>query len=152
MIATLSPQSSDFLVSTDHDEWFPSTMPIVREIKYPNINNDIRLKKKVVRYFLDKATEWVSNDYLDALTKYFKFVNNKIVLDSDMQKKDMTDDEKDAVMAHVLKRYLGKRVIAKVIAKLHHTKNINWYDMRDHKSTIRKALYKKLKKYIMKSM
>ena len=151
MISTLSPHSSDYLVTTGHD-LYPSTMPIVREIKYPNVNNDSRLKKKVIRYFMNKATEWVSNDYLDALTKYFKFVNSKIVLDSDMKKKDMTDDEKDGVIDHVLKRYIGKRIVAKVIAKIHHTKNINWYDMRDHKSSVRKSLYKKIKKHILQSM
>ena len=126
-------------------------MPIVREIKYPNINNDRRLKKKVVAYFLNKATEWVANDYADALTKYFKFVNNKIVVDSAMEKKTMSENEKDKVVSHVLKHYLGKRMMSKVISKIHHTKNINWYDMRDHKDRVRKGLYKKIKKYILRS-
>lgn len=146
----LSPYQSDYVVSSDNN-LFSSTIPIVREVTYPNVNNDKRLKKMVIRRFLDKATKWVSNDYLDALTKYFKFVNKKIVIDSKVEKKEMTENEKDMVVDHVLNYYIGKRVIAKVLYKLHHTKNINWYDMRKHNSTIRKALYKKLKKEILKS-
>ena len=146
-----SHDHSDYMVSSDHD-FFPSTMPVVREIKYYNINNDQRLKKKVISHFLDKATAWVETDYLNALTKYFKIVNNKIVIDADVQKKNMTDDEKDKVVKHVIKYYITKSTIEKVISKIHHTKNINWYDMRDHKSYVRKSLYKKIKKYIVSSI
>lgn len=146
----LSPYQSDYVVSSDNN-LFSSTIPVVREVTYPNVNNDKRLKKKVIRRFLDKATKWVANDYLDALTKYFKIVNKKIVIDSKVEKKEMKENEKDMVVDHVLNYYIGKRVIAKVLYKLHHTKNINWYDMRKHPSKVRKALYKKIKKEILKS-
>lgn len=157
MMVAVSPHSSDYIVSSDHamssdGGVYSSTIPVVHEIKYHNVNNDRRLKKMVIRRFLDKATEWVANDYLDALTKYFKIVNKKIVLDSKIQKKDMSEDDKDKVVEHVLNYYIGKRVIAKVLYKLHHTKNINWYDMRKHKSKVRKELYKKIKKEILKSI
>lgn len=151
MVHSPSHSYSDYVVSSDHD-FFSSTMPVVREIKYYNINNDKRLKKKVISYFIDKATNWVENDYRDALTKYFKFINGKLVIDADIQEKSMTSDEKDKIVEHVVKYYITKSTIGKVISKIHHTKNINWYDMRDHKSYIRKSLYKKIKKYIVRSI
>jgi len=102
---------------TETRKYYP-VPPIVPNVyEYLNVNKDVRLRKNVTTYFADKTIEWIEND------ETFK-----------KHKSQLAD----------LKSVDGQIRIYNLLRKFVRHSGINWYDLRDNKSLIKKFINHKL--------
>jgi len=103
--------------TTDGRKYYPvpPIQPTVYE--YLNVNKDVRLRKNVTTYFTDKTIEWIENDET--------FKKHKSQLE------DLKSVDGQLRIYHLLRKFVRRS-------------GINWYDLRDNKSLIKKFINHKL--------
>ena len=140
----LSPQLSPLLSPTYN-------MQIVGETA---VNSDPVLRKKMTAYFFEKTlNHWIYSDYDDAL-KYLVVKDGKVSVIKNIsyleKNKASQDVEKkvDFIANNVMTKYDMKSFLKNLVNKT----PANWYDLKQHKSFVKKKIYKKIIKNLQKMM
>jgi hypothetical protein len=126
-------------------------MPIVGETA---VNSDPVLRKKMTAYFFEKTlNHWIYSDYDDAL-KYLVVKDGKVSVIKNIsyleKNKASQDVEKkvDFIANNVMTKYDMKSFLKNLVNKT----PANWYDLKQHKSFVKKKIYKKIIKNLQKMM
>jgi len=119
-----------------------------------DVNSDPSLRKKMTAYFFEKTmNDWLHSDFDDAL-KYLVVKSGKVSViqnKSQLEKNKAAQDvEKkiDFIADNVMTKYDMKSFLKKLVNKT----PANWYDLKQHKSFVKKKIYKKLVKNLEKMM
>jgi hypothetical protein len=90
--------------------------PLINSVyEYQNVNKDLTLRKKMTETISKKMVEWIEND-----SDFSKFKNKKNYITS-------VD---------------GMMDIYKLLRQFVKKSGLNWYDLLDHVSSVKKYLYK----------
>lgn len=100
--------------------YWPVPNPIQSTIEYQNVNVDLRLRKDVTKFFHEKVIKWITN--------YSEFAQYKSKLSS-------------------LKTIDGQLFIYNILRKFIKKSGINWYDLRDNYSIVKKYINVKLSSF-----
>jgi hypothetical protein len=98
-------------------KYYPVPPIITNPYEYINVNKDVNLRKNVVTFFHKKVISWLEND-----TDFNKYKDQKTFIES----------------------IDGQIHIYSLLRKFVKRSGINWYDLRDNYSIIKKYLSKKL--------
>ena len=127
-------------------------VPPVMPLNESSINADPEVRRRMSAFFFEKmANHWLHSDYEDLL-KYLVVKSKKVSLvsnKSQYEKNSTSSDVEmkiDFIVNNVMTKYDMKSFLKKLCIKT----GINWYDLYQHKSFVKKAIYKKIKKNILK--
>ena len=132
------------------------TRPIFRPVV--NVNNDPNLRKRTVYFFYKKLLHrWIFPGFVKKLQRFFVVGKETRLVNTNAEyKKNKTrkygEKEQEKIIKYLMKNYIGKRFVAKLLAKYHIKSKVNWYDMKQHSGTIKKLLYKRIVKYIKQDL
>ena len=106
------------LDSTLRTPWFSLNQPLMESTyQYQNVNKDMHLRKNVTQFFQRKILKWIDN--------YSEFSHLK------SQKKHLESIEGQMHIYNLLRKFIKRS-------------GINWYDLRDNYTLIKKYFTKKL--------
>lgn len=123
-------------------------------VSHLDVNSDPLLKKKMSAYFFEKTmNDWLYSDF-DDVFKYLVVKSGKVSVvqnRNQMEKNKAAQDvEKkvDFIADNVMTKYDMKSFLKKLVIKT----PLNWFDLKDHKSFVKKKIYKKIVKNLEKMM
>jgi hypothetical protein len=142
---------SDYVTSVNYTDY---TVPATGT--YQNLNTDRDVVEKIVNYiyfkFLDK---WLYHD-LKHILKYLVEVNGKITIIRNKKdiKSNKTNSSKLAERKtdYIEKHVFSKKDMYKLLYKLVHEYNVNWYDLPQKTDLVQTVLQSKLKKILKRSL
>ena len=153
-----SPSLSLSLESNDLEITVPFSPVLTNNVvQYENLNNDPDLIRKVTKYFFEKTmNSWLYSDFEDLLT-YLVIKGDKVRVVSN--KKELENNKRDNNMKtlemkvnfiadNVMTKYDMKSFLKKYVRRT----GLNWWDLKQNKSHLKKILYKQIKKNIEKEM
>lgn len=117
MLLYLAPRNKSSIINTDALYTIPRTKHNVQ-----NVNQDERLRKQVIKFFMIKLEKWINNDEEYKKLKKYK----KKLLDKD----------------------IGYKIIEKLLKLYTKLNKVNWYDLRKDKTLVKEFMRKRLKKYV----
>jgi hypothetical protein len=135
---------------------FPYTANV---LQYEDVNANTDLRNRQVKYFYDKAKDWIEKEYLD-LCAYIIVKDGRadVVSSLDEYKRDKTAYLKDSVedlkkKIELIRKYaLSKRLVARVLEKYSRKTDVKWWDLQEKKSSIKKLIHSALKRKIKKAI
>ena len=115
---------------------------------YTDVNKDKHLRKMMVEYYRGKTEEWLEKDYQD-VTDCFKVTNNKVKKSGSCNNKNSSADTKK-IASYLMDMILEKNLIKKILLKYTKIYDVNWYDLKLEKKSLKKLIEKILIKKISK--
>ena len=134
----------------------PVSSPIynIPGVSQTAVNSDPVLRKKMTAYFFEKTmNDWLYSDFDDAL-KYLVVKGNKVTIvknRSQLEKNNASQNAEkkvDFIADNIMTKYDMKSFLKKLVNKT----PANWYDLKQHKSFVKKKIYKKIVKNLQKMM
>ena len=123
-------------------------------VSHIDVNSDPSLRKKMTAYFFEKTmNDWLYSDF-DDIFKYLVVKGGKVSVvqnRNQMEKNKASQDvEKkvDFIADNIMTKYDMKSFLKKLIVR----KPINWFDLKNHKSYVKKKIYKQIVKKLEKMM
>ena len=117
----------------------------------PDLNRDNELQKKFTIYFWKKLRDEWMHDYI----KLFKYIvgkkgNYRVVSNETEFRKNKSFDSlnKEDIINYILSEIYTKSMLATSLDKFRTKMNINWWDLRYFKKTLKNFLYYQIKKQI----
>jgi len=143
------PNLNNFFIA-NIDMPYYDLKPHLTYVSYQNINTDPELRKNMVKYFIEKIIS-----HLDSydLCKYVISTNVDTRLVQTVQEYEKNDRTcVKSKEAFIIEYFITKDRIKHYIKKYVVKKNINWYDLKQHKSNVLKYIGHKVKKDIKHSL
>ena len=123
-------------------------------VSHIDVNSDPSLRKKMTAYFFEKTmNDWLYSDF-DDIFKYLVVKGGKVSVvqnRNQMEKNKASQDvEKkvDFIADNIMTKYDMKSFLKKLIVR----KPINWFDLKNHKSYVKKKIYNQIVKKLEKMM
>lgn len=113
---------------------------------YNTVNNDSKLRKKVVKYFYEQVDHWLYGSFRD-LAGYFELVNGEPKPTQIKDSVQMTADKAKFLLDEVI----SKNTILILLDKYVRTRNVNWFDLKNkHYDAVKNYIHKKIRKHVVK--
>ncbi len=121
-------------------------------ITYPDLNSDKQLRNKVTDYFYNKiANNWLKYQYID-LYRLLEVSGNNVSFIKNINNLSSADKDVNAKYDFILRNFLSRDVVTKLLNKYRKDYFINWWDLKDHSDKVRKYIEHKLEKYMKKQI
>ncbi len=121
-------------------------------INIPDLNYDIDTRESLTSSFFKKAKRWMAKTggsyqknilpYLYVKDKNADVVNSMSDVSKNNNRK-MSDDDKTKSIKFLFDYILTKQFLGKVLEGFRLKTNVNWYDLLDHKTNVKKYILKK---------
>lgn len=113
-----------------------------------DVNSDPSLRRKMTKYFYEETVNrWLYSDfsyvlkYLVVKGENVSIVENESKIESNDGKKN-AEEKIDYIANNIMTKYDMKSFLKKLVNK----GGINWYDLKENKKYVKKAIYKKIVK------
>jgi hypothetical protein len=116
-------------------------------VVYTDINNDIEMRRKIVKYFYDIINDsWITY-YFSDLFKYFIIENNNVKLVKSLNNLS-NKDTNSLIKNYILNKYFKRNNIEKLINKFRKINDINWWEVKKYQDKFSKFIFSKLKYHL----
>ena len=127
---------------------FPLSIQYPNIVSYPDINNDIEMRRKIVNYFYNVINDsWITY-YFSNLLKYFIIENNEIKLIKSLNNLSDIKDNNSLKKNYILNKYLKKSNIERLINRFRKINDINWWEVKKYQDKFAKYILAKLKYHL----
>ena len=117
-------------------------------ITYPDVNANRQLRNNVIDYFYNKIVgNWLKYQYVD-LYKLLEVTNGTVSFIKSMNNLNSSDKDINAKYDFMLRNYLNRETVSKLLDKFRRKNNINWWNIKDHTDVVRKYIKSKLEKFM----
>jgi len=126
-----------------------------RYIQVEDLNYNAHVRDQIVNTFYKKVVKWLKGESFEKIFSFFTISGGTADLIKNLKEREslqsrkLTEENKKIIRAHILDFYLTKEFLAKVLDFFRLNNNINWYDLGDHKTDVKKYLRHKLKKRLI---
>lgn len=117
-------------------------------VTYPDVNSNKQLRNNVIDYIYNKIVgNWLKYQYFD-LYKLLEVSNGTVSFVKSMNKLDSSDKDVNAKYDFILRNFLNRETVSRLIDKFRRKNNINWWNIKDNSDVLRKYIQHKLEKFM----
>jgi len=116
-------------------------------VGYPDLNYDHTLRRKMTAYFYERTmNDWLYSDF-SQLLQYLIVKGEKVsvVSNKSQLEKNKTNQNSEKKVDFIADNVMTKYDLKSFLKKLVNKSGINWYDLKQNKSYVKRAIYKKIK-------
>jgi len=125
-----------------------------RTISYQDVNNDVRLKEKVIEYFFNKIlSNWLKYHYND-LYQLLEVSDGKAMLIKNIKELDKSNEKQknDVKYEYLVENYLRKKDILVLLSKFRKMNSLNWWELKKYQEKVRLYIHHRVKEYMKREI